>query len=127
MVTIIANKNREAQCSVPDRLQVMTPVVDIYENNDGLLLQADMPGVKKEDLSVIVENGTLSLRGMRPFASCGATRFEEFGPVEYQRSFSLSRSIDTAKVTAKLQDGVLHLNLPKSEVVKSRVIEISHG
>ena len=126
MSLTVAMQNREAQWTKSHRPQVMTPLVDIYENNDGLILQADMPGVKKEDLSVTVENGTLVLSGLRQFESCGTTRFEEFGPVTYQRSFTLPKSIDTTKVTAKLRDGVLLLNLPKSEAVKSRVIKINH-
>lgn len=127
MAATVANKNRETHSTISHYPRFRTPPVDIYEDDDGFLLQADMPGVKKEDLSVTVENGTLSLTGRRAFDSCGTICFEEFGPLGYRRSFSLPQSIDTAKVTAKLQAGVLHLSLPKSETVKSRVIEISHG
>lgn len=127
MAATTATKNREIHTTISHHPQFRTPPVDIYEDHDGFLLQADMPGVKKEDLSVTLENGTLFLTGLRQFESCGTICFEEFGPLEYRRSFSLPQSIDTAKVTAKMQDGVLHLTLPKSETVKSRVIEISHG
>lgn len=127
MTATVATKNRETHSTISHHPQFRTPPVDIYEDPDGFLLQIDMPGVKKEDLSVMVENGTLSLRGLRSFESCGTICVEEFGPMEYKRSFSLPQSIDTVKVTAKLQNGVLQLALPKSETVKSRVIEISHG
>ena len=125
MATIVARKNKQVQNTSSHHPQIMTSPVDIYENNDAILIQADMPGVKKEDLSVTVENGTISLCGSRQFKSCGTTRFEEFAPVKYQRGFTLPKSIDTTKITAKLRDGVLVLNMPKSEAVKSRVVEIS--
>lgn len=127
MTAAVANKNRESHSPISHHPQFRTPLVDIYEDHDGFLLQADMPGVKKKDLSVMVENNTLSLTGLRSFQSCGTICFEEFGPMEYKRSFFLPQSIDAAKVTAKLQNGVLQLTLPKSETVKARVIEISHG
>ena len=127
MATIVACKNKQVQNTISHQPQVMASPVDIYENNDSILIQADMPGVKKEDLSVTVENGVISLSGLRQFKSCGTTRFEEFAPGQYQRDFTLPKSIDTTKITAKLRDGVLLLNLPKAEAVKSRVIEISQS
>lgn len=101
-----------------------TPAVDIYENEDEILLHADMPGVVKDDISVNIDNGTLSLSGVRKLASKGIANWEEFSDVEYIRSFSVPQTIDVERVEAELKDGVLRLHLPKSEAAKPRQIEI---
>lgn len=101
-----------------------TPAVDIYENEDEILLHADMPGVVKEDISVDIDNGTLSISGVRKFETKGAATYEEFSDVEYVRSFSVPQTIDVEKVEAELKNGVLRLHLPKSEMAKPRHIEI---
>lgn len=103
---------------------VLAPLVDIYENDDELLLHADMPGVEKENISVNVDNGKLSVVGMRRMERSGSMQWEEFGNVEYRRTFSVPQTIDVAKVNAVLKDGVLRLHLPKSEAAKPRQIEI---
>lgn len=101
-----------------------TPAVDIYENEDEILLHADMPGVVKDNISVNIDNGTLSLSGVRKLASKGIANWEEFSDVEYIRSFSVPQTIDVERVEAELKDGVLRLHLPKSEAAKPRQIEI---
>ena len=101
-----------------------TPAVDIYENEDEILLHADMPGVVKEDISVDIDNGTLSISGVRKLETEGAATYEEFTDVEYVRSFSVPQTIDVEKVEAELKNGVLRLHLPKSEAAKPRQIEI---
>ncbi len=101
------------------------PAVDIYENNDEILLQADMPGVLKDDLSINIDNGTLSLSGVRKLQSKGVANWEEFADVEYIRTFSVPQTIDVEKVKAELKQGVLKLHLPKSEAAKPKQIEIN--
>lgn len=114
--------------AMPERsreLQVVTPVVDIYENEDEILLHADMPGVEKEDISVNIDNGRLTLSGIRNMKTEGAANWEEFGDVEYRRLFSVPQTIDVSKVNAELKDGVLRLHLPKSEAARPRQIKIT--
>lgn len=106
------------------QLPTMTPVVDIYENENEILLFADMPGVTKENIRVNIDNGKLSVSGVRKLETAGTADWEEFGDVEYLRNFSVPQSIDVAKVNAELKDGVLKLHLPKSEAAKPRQIEI---
>lgn len=106
------------------RLYESTPAVDIYENEDEILVHADMPGVKKDDISVNIDNGTLSLSGVRKLASKGLASWEEFSDVKYVRNFSVPQTIDAERVEAELRDGVLRLHLPKSEAAKPRQIEI---
>lgn len=114
--------------TMPERtrqLQAVSPLVDIFENEDEILLYADMPGVAKEDISVHIDNGKLSITGIRKLVEAsGVATWAEFGDVEYCRSFSVPQAIDVAKVDAELKDGVLKLHLPKSEAAKPRLIEI---
>lgn len=101
------------------------PRVDIFENDEEILIYADMPGVEKEKVHVNIDNGRLSLSGERKMELSGAGRWEEFGDVDFSRIFSVPQSIDVGKVNAELQDGVLRLHLPKSEAAKPRQIEIN--
>jgi HSP20 family molecular chaperone IbpA len=117
----IAKKDEKA---IERELRTATPSVDIYENDNEILLYADMPGVKKEDISVNIDNGTLSLSGVRRFDNKGVSTWKEFSDVEYVRSFSVPQTIAVERVEAELKDGVLRLHLPKSEAVKPRTIEI---
>ncbi|MEX1299001.1 MAG: Hsp20/alpha crystallin family protein [Desulfotignum sp.] len=100
------------------------PAVDIYENEDEILLVADMPGVVKEEVSVNIDNGRLALSGVRKLESGGVASWEEFGNVEFVRNFSVPQTIDVEKVKAELKNGVLTLHMPKSEAAKPRQIEI---
>jgi HSP20 family molecular chaperone IbpA len=105
-------------------IPVINPVVDVYENDDEILLHADMPGVAKEDIVVNVDNGKLIISGVRNLSTSGAVNWEEFSDVEYRRTFSVPQSIDVGAVNAELKDGVLKLHLPKSEAAKPRLVEI---
>jgi len=113
--------------SVPERsreIPAIAPPVDIYENDEEILLRADMPGVEKKDISVNLDNGKLYLGGIRKVESKGSAQWEEFGSVEYQRTFSVPQTIEVDKINAELKNGVLSLHLPKSEAAKPRQIEI---
>ena len=105
-------------------LPSIIPMVDIFENDGEILLYTDMPGVVKKDININMDNGKLYLSGVRRMEKTGAATWEEFGDLEYTRTFSVPQSIDIAKVNAELTDGVLKLHLPKSEAAKPRRIEI---
>ena len=117
-------KQDEKNIEKTHELYEATPAVDIYENDNEILLHADMPGVVKENISVDIDNGTLSISGVRKLETEGAATYEEFSDVEYVRSFSVPQTIDVGKVEAELKNGVLRLHLPKSEAAKPRQIEI---
>ena len=117
-------KREEKAIEKTRELRSAIPTVDIYENDNEILIHADMPGVKKEDVSVNIDNGTLSLSGVRRFDNKGASKWEEFSDVEYVRSFSVPQTIEVERVEAELKDGVLKLHLPKSEAAKPKMIEI---
>ena len=110
----------------PD-IPVAVPLVDIFENDDEILLYADVPGVEKTDVNVGIDNGKLSLSAVRTIKSSGSAQWEEFETVEYRRNFSIPQTIDVEKVKAELKDGILHLHLPKSAQAKPRQIEINAG
>lgn len=113
--------------SLPERsreIPAAAPLVDIYENDEEILLRADMPGVEKKDITVNIHNGRLFLGGIREIESRGSAQWEEFGTVEYQRTFSVPQTIDVDKINAELKNGVLSLHLLKSEAAKPRLIKI---
>ncbi len=117
-------KQEEKNIEQTKELYKATPAVDIYENEDEILIYADMPGVVKDDISVDIDNGTLSISGVRKLSVTGSVTYEEFSDVEYVRNFSVPQTIDVEKVEAELKNGVLRLHLPKSEAAKPRQIEI---
>lgn len=106
-------------------LPKVAPAVDIYENEDEILLHADMPGVIRENVSVNVDNGKLEISGIRKLAKKGNDTWQEFTDVEYRRVFAVPQSIVVGKVHAELKEGVLKLHLPKAEEAKPRTIKIS--
>lgn len=119
----IAKKDEKA-IEKTSELRSAIPSVDIYENDDEILVHADMPGVKKDDVSINIDNGTLSISGVRRLDNKGVLTWENFFDVEYVRNFSIPQRIDVERVAAELKDGVLKLHLPKSEAAKPKMIEI---
>lgn len=99
------------------------PDVNIYENKEGYLLEAEMPGVNKDGLEITLEGHELTIIG-RPTedSSKGEPLVRERTMAEYRRSFELDPAIDTARISARMNQGVLFLTLPKSEAVKPRKI-----
>lgn len=102
-----------------------SPRIDIWEKADELILYAEMPGVSAEDLDVRFENHELTIQG-KVSQRQADVRFVygEYGIGDFSRSFNIGESIDTSKIRAELQNGVLALHLPKMENVKPRRIEV---
>jgi HSP20 family protein len=103
------------------------PAVDILENEDELVVKADLPDVKLEDVDIRLENGTLTLKGERKFENSeekgGYHRIERsYG--SFTRCFSLPDSVDTEKVKAEYKNGVLSVTLPKLEVAKPKSVKV---
>jgi HSP20 family protein len=100
--------------------------VDIIETKDHYVLEAELPGVTKDGLEILLENNELTLVGRRPAEKIEADLvYRESLPRDFRRVFVLDPTIDTAKIEAKLEDGVLILKLPKAEQVKPRRIQVN--
>lgn len=102
----------------------MSPAVDIYETQDGLTVVADVPGVDQDGLDINVDDKILTIRGQNARPDGPAMVDEEFGMADYFRQFKLSDEVDLDKIKAKLEQGVLTLELPKAEHAKPRRIKV---
>lgn len=108
---------------------VYSPAVDIFENDHTITVLADMPGVKPDDLEIDLRDNVLTLSGRVSAPPRGADTvvLREYEPGTYFRQFSVSESIDQAKIDARLKDGVLRLELPKIERARPRQISVRAG
>jgi HSP20 family molecular chaperone IbpA len=107
-----------------DQERYIQPPVDIYETPEGLALLADMPGVSPEDVQVRLEENILTIQGKAKHAIAAEPIYREFELVNFFRQFELSDQVDQSKITAKLNNGVLMLELPKAEKAKPRQIPV---
>ena len=102
------------------------PEVNIFETKDGYILEAEMPGISKDGLEILLEGNELTLVGHRHQAALGgAPLFRECQIADFRRKFELDPAIDSGKISAKIEQGVLTLTLPKSEKVQPRRITVS--
>jgi HSP20 family protein len=104
----------------------LTPRVDVIETKDGYRLEAEMPGVEKQALELSLDGSELVITGRRPARVENAELiYRESSPLGFRRVFELDPAIDTSKVTAKMEQGVLLLTLPKADRVKPRRITVT--
>jgi HSP20 family protein len=108
------------------RVEFVTPAVNIFETKDGYMVEAEMPGVTKDGLEVTLEGNEITIVGHRAPepAAAGQVLFSECANADFRRVFEMDPAIDTARITAKMNQGVLTLTLPKSERVKPRKIAV---
>lgn len=104
------------------------PSVDIFEDKEKLTLEAELPGMKREDFEISVENNVITLSGERKFEK--RTEGDNYHRVErsygsFTRSFTLPQTVTADGATAEFENGVLRVSLPKREETKARKIEIS--
>lgn len=104
----------------------VSPRVNITETKDGYLLEAEMPGVSKEGLEIALEGHEVTIVGRRREDAQGLDLlYRESTNRDYRRVFMLDPTIDTTKIEAKMECGVLRLHLPKAEKVKPRRINVT--
>jgi HSP20 family protein len=105
------------------------PAVDIYENeNQEVVIKAELPEVKREDINVTFENNVLTLKGERKVEE--TTKREQFQRVErhygsFTRSFTLPNTVDASRIAANYKDGVLTITLPRREEAKPKQISVN--
>jgi HSP20 family molecular chaperone IbpA len=117
----------EATAKAPDTREesrTLVPPVDIFENADGLVVVADLPGVDKDGADVRVENGVLTLKAQAHTDLPGETVRDEYELLNYFRQFQLSDEVDQEKINAEMKHGVLIINLPKREETKPKKITV---
>lgn len=107
----------------------LTPPVDVVENENGITLYADLPGVNREKLNLQVESGTLTIEAEADVSMPeGLTSHHtEVGLARFRRVFTLSKELDTESVSAELSQGVLTLRIPKAAHAQPRRIEVQVG
>ncbi|MFP4460515.1 MAG: Hsp20/alpha crystallin family protein [Candidatus Zixiibacteriota bacterium] len=104
-----------------------SPRVDIHEDDDSFIFTADLPGVKKEDISITTQDNVLTIKGKKEIdrdeKKKSFHRIERFSG-EYERSFRLPRGIDSDKINAKYKDGELMVSIPKKPEAKKKEIKV---
>jgi HSP20 family molecular chaperone IbpA len=116
-----------SQTQAPQR--AVLPAVDVYEDEAGITLLADMPGVPRDQLELKVEGDALSIEGgVRALTPEGLEAvYAEVRVPRYRRTFTLSRELDSARIDASLKDGVLTLRIPKQAHAQPRRIDVQAG
>ena len=105
-------------------LHTVAPPVDIYENDDEILVITDFPAVNPDDVSVRLEGGQLDIEGRQSYSG---SKDEALAPVLFARIFRVPDTIDPKGVSAELKSGVLRITLKKSEEAKPRRIKVVAG
>jgi HSP20 family protein len=123
----ILNINTDRRSGGGEVQSLWMPSVDVYEDEKEYHIQAEIPGVKSDDLKVSVEQGRLHISGERKYEktdkSTQAHRIERFYG-NFSRSFSLPEDADPESVQARYQDGVLHLRIAKQPAAQPRTIKV---
>lgn len=105
-----------------------SPTLDVFQNDDNVTVKVELPGMKKEDISIALHDGILTISGERKFEEQSGTgenfRSERFFG-KFHRSVALPTAVDAAKVKASYKDGILEVTLPKSEEAKPKKIEVN--
>lgn len=106
--------------------RALTPRVDVYEDERGITLLADLPGVPRDQLEIKVDGETLTIEGAVSTTAPGGLRpaYVELRVPRYRRAFTLSRELDAGRIEANLKDGVLNLRIPKQEHAQPRRVNV---
>jgi len=120
-----ATVQKEPKSSNAQPAEFVSPEVNIFETGDGYVLEAEMPGVNKDGLEITLDGTEITIVGHRHVEPLnGQPLFRESHQADYRRVFELDPAIDTGKISARVEQGVLTLTLPKSEKVKPRRIAL---
>lgn len=126
MTNNLVRENNGSAATRRETEQFITPAATVSENADAYLLELEMPGVNKDGLEISVENNELSIVGRRSTPVVEGTLIHrESRRNNYRRLFEIDPSIDTGKIVARMNQGVVTLTLPKAEEVKPRRIAVS--
>jgi len=125
----LQNKEMNNAVVTPERTTsepTYSPNVDIFETEEEIVLTTELPGVKEEDLDVMLENNILTIS-----AKMNEEKFEdyeliysEYRPIKFERSFTISDEFDKDKMKATLKNGILNLTIPKAEKAVAKKIKV---
>jgi len=122
---VVQKENAAPARTSPEKEVWLTPYVDVHENKDAYVIQAEMPGVNKHGLEINVDGNELTIIGRRHEPPIQAEALHrEIRPVNFRRAFELDPAIDTKKISARVVQGVLTLSLPKTEKTKPQRISV---
>ena len=125
MNNLMSSDQRQEVTAQQSEELYITPLVDVQSTPESVVLRAEMAGVNKGGVEISVEDGNLILLGHRQASNVsGDPIYLERRPVHYRRVYELDPSIDTDKIIARVEDGILTVTLPKSEKVKPKKITL---
>jgi len=128
MNRLFEDAGRGWRADEPAATTTWSPAVDIYETENEIQVQAELPGVDRKDIALNLEKNVLTLKGERRFEN--ETKQENYHRIEraygaFSRSFSIPAIVDEEKIRADYKDGILKISLPKKEQVKPKQIQIA--
>lgn len=128
MNRLFEDAGRGARSEEPSSTTIWSPAVDIYETENEIVVQAELPGMDRKDITLHLENNVLTIRGDRKFQK--ETKEDNYHRIErsyggFSRSFSIPTTVDEEKIRADYKDGVLKVALPKKEQAKPKQIQIA--
>jgi HSP20 family protein len=119
------NQNQKTGQQSTDETACVAPYVDIEATDSGYVLYAEMPGVNREGIQITVEDGNLVIAGHRQELTVnGEPLHRETRQLDFRRAYELDPSIDANKISARIEQGILTVNLPKAENLKPRRIAL---
>ena len=121
-----APQMQESQAN-PQEKQFRQPPVDISERENEFVIEADMPGMREENIDVQFHQGELTILGKSEESEQAEEnyRFRQFETVDFLRTFRIGESVNATNISAQYADGVLTVHLPKAEALKPRKIEVA--
>jgi HSP20 family protein len=125
----VAENETQTQTATPppaNAERYVAPRVQLSETKDGYVLQAEVPGVNKEGLTIDLKGNILTFEGRRQVQTVtGTLTYRETRPATFRRVFELDPVIDTERISARIEQGVLTLQLPKADKAKPRKIDVN--
>lgn len=124
-IEMTTQQAKQAQ-SKQEQERTIRPAVDIFEDETGITVEADMPGVSREQLDIQIDRDTLTIEGKAKIQMPEGLEaiYADVQSTRYRRSFTLSRELDGEQADATLEEGVLKLRIPKREQFQPRKIEV---
>ena len=124
-MNIVSQEHRNSGQQSTEQTAFVAPYVDIESTDSGYVLYAEMPGVNRDGIEITVEDGNLVLLGRRQaLSTAGEPLHRETRQHSYRRVYELDPSIDANRISARIEQGILTVNLPKAENLKPRRITL---